>query len=117
MAIQNASLRNSLRAVYASGINRLTLLDGATVLGSVTVTLATGADGVVSVDPGVLTYSAAGTVDGALLDNTTPGAEISALTVGTIAAGTAQVRLSSMTAVIGETVDFTIVSLTVPGTF
>jgi type II secretory pathway component PulK len=114
MATQNASLRNTIAAAYGTALNRLDLLDGATVVATVTVTLSAGSTGVVTVDPDAATVVNAGTVDGATLYHSTPAAEITGITVSTIADGTGDITLSSLTYAVDETINLTAFSLTIP---
>jgi O-acetyl-ADP-ribose deacetylase (regulator of RNase III) len=109
----NTDARNVIAAAYADTFDRLVLLDGATVIGTATVALVAGATGVVTVDPASVTYVADGTIDGAKYASST-GSEEAALTVSTVAAGTGEVQISQLTAVSGETVNFTVASITVP---
>jgi hypothetical protein len=109
----NTAARNTIAAAYASAFNRLDLLAGGTVLATVTVALVAGATGVVTVDPASVSVGTSGTVNGAKLYHSTPSAEAT-LTVSTIAAGTGEVQLSSLTLVSGESVDLSVCSITVP---
>jgi hypothetical protein len=113
-ATQNAALRNALAATYADELDRLELLDGATVIGTVSLTLTAGAEGVVTVDPSAATYAASGEIDGARLYSSTGSAQITGVSVSTVAAGTGHVQVSNLTAVSGESIDLSVASITIP---
>ena len=109
---QSTLLRTNLGDVYAA-LDTIELLDGATIVATVTLSMS-NSSGVVTADPAAVVESNPGTVDGArMYDASAPTAELTGLTVSTIAAGTGQVQLSSLAIADGESVDLA-VTLTVP---
>lgn len=113
MATLNSTIRNTLADGFAGVINRLEILDGATVLAVFSLTWGSAATGVVSVasTPVSTTGAATGTADGARFYHSTGSDEVSALSVGT--SGT-QVVLDSLSITSGQTVNLISAAITIP---
>lgn len=109
----NTTMRNTLADAAAGVINRIEILDGATVLATFSVTWGSAATGVASVasTPVGTTGAATGTADGARFYHSTGSDEITGLTVGT---SSAQVILDSLSITSGQPVNLISGSLTMP---
>lgn len=117
MATISTALRTVMADDFANNQDRLELLDAAVVVATITLNWGAAVNGVVTSDPAEVLADAGTEVDGARLykDGATTE-QVTGLTVSTVAAGTGQVQLVSLSVAEGQPVNLSSVTYTAPTT-